>query len=160
MLFRSGTANEINLREIERLYAINLLGNLAVINAIKDYECKKRIVWFAGGGAAFPYPEFFGYSLSKVAVVRAVENLSLVIKDCSIIALAPGAVDTDMLKTVIESGAEIRTKTDISEPINFVRRFITDEFDSKSLNGCFLHVRDDVDKIKVNHNLFKLRRIE
>lgn len=153
-----GTANEINLRDTERLYKINVLGNMAVIEAAREFKCKMRIVWFSGGGAAFPYPEFFGYALSKVAVVRAVENYSLIIKDCSIIALAPGAVDTDMLKTVEDAGCEIRTRTDISEPVNFVREFITDEFDSLSLNGMFLHVRDDVDK--VNPNLFKLRRIE
>ena len=157
-----GTAKTIDLVECEKLYRINLLGNLAVIKACESFGVKMRIVWFAGGGAAFPYPEFFGYSLSKVAVVRAVENLSLTLKNTSIIALAPGAVETDMLKTVIASGAEIRTKTDISEPVNFVRKFITDEMDSESLSGCFLHVRDNMDLLKYDKrtSLFKLRRIE
>jgi len=159
-----GTSNEIDLRNIDKLYRINVIGNLAVIQAAIEVECKLRIVWFAGGGAAFPYPEFFGYSLSKVAVVRAVENLSKILSEgSSIIALAPGAVQTDMLKTVEESGAEIRTRTDISEPVNFVRKFITDEFDSLSLNGMFLHVRDvipDHTPIEGKKDLFKLRRIE
>jgi len=159
-----GTSNEIDLRNIDKLYRINVIGNLAVIQAAIEVECKLRIVWFAGGGAAFPYPEFFGYSLSKVAVVRAVENLSKILSEgSSIIALAPGAVQTDMLKTVEESGAEIRTRTDISEPVNFVRKFITDQFDSLSLNGMFLHVRDvipDHTPIEGKKDLFKLRRIE
>lgn len=156
-----GNHNNIDLKELDKLYKINVLGNFAVIQAALMHCDKLRIVWFAGGGAAFPYPEFFGYSLTKVAVVRAVENLAksgLLGKDSSIIALAPGAVETDMLKTVIESGAEIRTKTDILEPVNFVRKFITDEFDSLSLNGMFLHVRDDIYRRK--KDIYKLRRIE
>jgi len=158
-----GTANTIDLIECEKLYRINVLGNLAIIKTAAEFKVKMRVVWFAGGGAAFAYPEFFGYSLSKVAVVRAVENLSKILGDeSSIIALAPGAVETDMLKTVIASGAEIRTKTDISEPVNFVRKFITDEFDSKNLNGMFLHVRDNLLLIPVKRDkdLYKLRRIE
>jgi|WetSurMetagenome_2_1015567.scaffolds.fasta_scaffold45151_2 NAD(P)-dependent dehydrogenase (short-subunit alcohol dehydrogenase family) len=156
-----GTANELSLIEADKLYKINVLGNMAVIKAVIAKGVKTRIVWFAGGGAAFAYPEFFGYSLSKVAVVRAVENLAvsgLLGKDSSIIALAPGAVETDMLKIVTDAGCKIRTKTKISEPVNFVRKFILDEFDSVSLNGKFLHVRDTLN-IK-DKDIFQLRRIE
>jgi NAD(P)-dependent dehydrogenase (short-subunit alcohol dehydrogenase family) len=156
-----GTKNNINTDELSKLYNINVLSNLNVIEAAITLPGKMRIVWFAGGGAAFPYPEFFGYSLTKTAVVRAVENLSVMFKDddFSIIALAPGAVETDMLKTVLEAGCEVRTKTDISEPVNFVRKFITDEFNSLALNGRFLHVRDNLGKI-YKTDMFKLRRIE
>lgn len=159
-----GIAKEINLRDIERLYSVNVIGSLAIIKSVMNYNVPMRVVWFSGGGAAFPYPEFFGYSLSKVAVVRAVENLSLMLnKESSIIALAPGAVETDMLKTVISAGCEVRTRTDISEPVNFVRKFITDEFDSLALNGMFLHVRDiipDHTPIEGKKDIFKLRRVE
>jgi len=158
-----GTYKSIDPREFDKLFKINVLGNYAVIEACSIYDAPLRVVWFAGGGAAFPYPEFFGYSLSKVAVVRAVENLSTMLHEgSSIIALAPGAVETDMLKKVIESGAEIRTRTGISEPVNFVRKFITDEFNSIAMNGRFFHVRDQISgQYILDHpNLFKLRRIE
>lgn len=153
-----GTANTIDLVEFEKLYRINVLGNLAIIKAASEFNVKMRIVWFAGGGAAFPLPEFFGYSLTKVSVVRAVENLSLILKNTSIVALGPGAVDTDMLKTVLEAGVEVRTKTDISEPVNFVRKFITDEIESEKYNGFFLHVRDNLHTF--DGKKWKLRRIE
>ncbi|MDA8150760.1 MAG: SDR family NAD(P)-dependent oxidoreductase [Nitrospiraceae bacterium] len=126
-----------------------------------DNGAKLRAVFFAGGGAAYGYPEFSGYALSKVAVVRSVENLAmeLVSKgvDASVIALAPGAVATDMLSKVVAHGGVIKTRTDISEPTNFVRRFLSDEFDSKALNGRFLHVRDSIGEIDfsgTNSNLF------
>jgi NAD(P)-dependent dehydrogenase (short-subunit alcohol dehydrogenase family) len=153
-----GTAHLLDEKQCEKLFKINVLGNLAVINAAKEQEVKMRIVWFAGGGAAKPLPEFFGYSLSKVAVVRAVENLSLILKNTSIVALGPGAVDTDMLQTVLNAGVTPNVRTDISEPVAFVRKFIKDEIDSEKYNGFFLHVRDDLSTF--DGKKFKLRRIE
>lgn len=159
-----------DLDEWQKLYQCNVLGNLAVIKSCAQYidnGARLRAVFFAGGGGAYGYPEFSGYALSKVAVVRSVENLAMefVSKniDASVIALAPGAVATDMLATVVAHGGHIKTRTDISEPTNFVTRFLCDEFDSKGLNGRFLHVRDSISKIDftgANDNLFKLRRIE
>jgi len=157
-----------NLNEWDALYRCNVLGNLAVIqscsNIIKS-GVKTRIVFFGGGGAAFAYPDFSGYALSKVATVRAAENLSVEFSnagyDASVIALAPGAVATDILDKVIANGGKIRTKTDISEPTNFVYRFLNDELPSKKLNGKFLHVRDDMQSIDFsNEEIFKLRRIQ
>lgn len=153
-----GTANVFDLREVEKIYNINVIGNLAVIKAASEFNIRMRIVFFAGGGAAFPMPEFLGYSLSKVAVVRAVENLSHILKNTTIIALAPGAVKTDMLQKTIDAGIKIRTHTDISEPVMFVQKFLSD--DSDRLNGMFLHVRDDLSNISDKKDIFKLRRIQ
>lgn len=156
-----------NLQGWHDQYACNVLGNLAVVQACEPllkFGVKLRIVFFAGGGAAYGYPEFSGYALTKVATVRAVENLGMEFDnlgyDASIIAVAPGAVATDMLATVILHGGVVKTKTDISEPTNFVRKFLTDEFPSKEMNGKFLHVRDDVTKISVQPDMFKLRRVQ
>lgn len=159
------------LGDWDTTYRTNVLGNLAVVQGcsrIIKTGAKTRIAFFAGGGAAFGYPEWSGYSLSKVAVVRAAENLGLELaktgQDASVIAVAPGAVATDMLAKVIASGAEIRTKTDISEPTNFIYKFLNDEFPSGQLNGKFLHVRDDIDGLSKqespNPDIFKLRRIQ
>jgi NADP-dependent 3-hydroxy acid dehydrogenase YdfG len=150
-----------NLEDWDRLYKCNVLGNLAIIKSCLTLNPNKlRIVLFAGGGSAYGYPEFSAYALSKVAIVREAENLSMELNnlDSSIIALAPGAVDTDMLKEVIAHGGIVKTKTDISEPTNFVKKFLNDEFDSKMLNGRFIHVRDDLENI--TGDTFKLRRIQ
>jgi short-subunit dehydrogenase len=158
-----------SLADTEYLYRCNVLGNLAIIKGCEKYiksNIKTRIVFFAGGGAAFAFPEFFAYSLTKVAIVRAVENLSIEftksfnLLDTSIIALAPGAVDTQMLKKVIDSGSEIRTKTDISEPTNFVFNFLLDKINSNNLNGKFLHVRDDLMQTQDYPDIFTLRRMQ
>jgi NAD(P)-dependent dehydrogenase (short-subunit alcohol dehydrogenase family) len=156
-----------DLEDWDKLYKCNLLGNLAIIKgcqSIIEAGAKTRIVFFGGGGAAFAYPDFSGYALSKVATVRAAENLSEELStlnsDISIISIAPGAVATDILDKVIANGGSIRTRTDISEPTNFVYNFLNNKFDAKKLNGRFLHVRDDLEKIDFNNkDMCKLRRI-
>lgn len=160
-----------NLEVWDRLFKINVLGNLALLKVIINHmpsNAVLRVAFFAGGGAAYGYPEFSGYALSKVATVRAAENIGLEFEqkgiNASIIAVAPGAVDTDMLATVMSYGGVVKTKTDISEPVSFVRRFLLDQMPSRELNGRFIHVRDDVNQIldanKDKSDLFKLRRIQ
>jgi len=161
---------EESMSEMSNLFNVNTLGNLNIFQfVIKkiNSNCMLRAIFFAGGGAAYGYPDFFGYSLSKVSIVRVVENLAIEIKaiavNTSIIALAPGAVATDMLAKVIASGGFVKTQTKITEPVNFVKKFLFDEIDSKNLNGRFLHVRDNLSKdipLNLSDNHFKLRRIE
>jgi len=153
------------------LFKINTIGNIALLKYIlKNINNinRLRVVFFAGGGAAYAYPLFSGYSLSKVATVRAVENIGLEfrnngIKNSSIIALAPGAVDTKMLKKVILHGGDVRTKTSIDEPVKFVEKFMIDQINSFELNGRFLHVRDKLDLFNSLDGIsekFFLRRVE
>lgn len=139
------------LKDWEDVYKTNVLGNLAVIKAlIPQMKVSQfgRIVLLAGGGAAYGYPVFSAYALSKVAIVREAENLDMelssLISDFSVIALAPGAINTDMLKEVLESGAEVKTTVDINEPVNFIKTFISmEKLQAHPLSGQFLHVRDD-----------------
>ena len=159
-----------DLKNWEMLYKINVLGNISVIKSVLKFlneDSFIRIVFFGGGGAAYGYPDFSGYALSKVAVVRAVENIGIELnntfKNASIVALAPGAVSTEMLATVESHGAEIKTRTSIDEPMKFVSDFIQDNIPSIKLNGSFIHVRDEVHKYfdeELEENHFKLRRID
>jgi 3-oxoacyl-[acyl-carrier protein] reductase len=156
------------LNDWENIYKCNVLGNLAVVKGCSDViksGAETKIAFFSGGGAAFGYPDFFGYALTKTAVVRSVENLALELSNAgynaSVIALAPGAVKTDMLDKVLAHGGSVLTRTDISEPTNFVFNFLTDKLPTKELNGKFLHVRDDLSsKDLSNKDIFKLRRIQ
>lgn len=154
----------------ENLYKTNVIGNLSVLKDTLEYlnsESLIRVIFFGGGGAAYGYPDFSGYALSKVAVIRAVENIGIEFKNdfknASIVALAPGAVSTDMLAVVESYGGEIKTRTSIDEPKNFVIDFILDKIPSMKINGCFVHVRDELEKYfqdDLNQEHFKLRRID
>jgi 3-oxoacyl-[acyl-carrier protein] reductase len=150
-------------------FAVNVLGNLAVVRGLLPRmleSCFGRIVFFGGGGAAYEYPVFPAYACSKAALVRAVENLHEDLRDrgdFSVVCLAPGAVETDMLGEVRVAGAEVRTTGSLADPIRFVRAFLTSP--RSSLSGRFVHVRDpwaDVldESTDLAADLWKLRRVE
>jgi len=132
----------------EAVLRTNVLGNLAVLEAALPRMLQEkygRVIFFAGGGAAYAYPAFPGYALSKVATVRLVENLAARHPagrtGCSFVCLAPGAVDTPMLAKVIEAGGVVNTRTAIEEPVGFAVAYLRS--DSPALSGRYVHVRDD-----------------
>lgn len=156
-----------SLSDWEFTFRTNLLGNVAIIKAFLPHMIKTqfgRIVFVSGGGAAYAFPLFTGYSLSKVAIVREVENISEELKgeidDFSIIALAPGAMETKMLKKVREHGGKVKTIVDINETVEFIKNFISmDSKHARELSGKFIHVRDDLNS-KDFKDKWLLRRIE
>jgi benzil reductase ((S)-benzoin forming) len=148
------------------VFKCNLISHLTAIKAVAAHVRigdSLRVLMFGGGGAAYGYPDFFGYSLTKVATIRAVENLGIEFSrknwDASVVALAPGAVDTDMLKRVVSAGGHVKTKTNINEPVGFVYKFLLDQINTASLNGRFLHVRDEIPE-DIDGDLFMLRRMQ
>ena len=167
ILGKPGGIFDVPIEDYQKVLDTNLLGHLNVIQSLLPIIVSGssiNIVMFAGGGAAYGYPEFFSYSISKVALVRAVENLHIEFNnrgcDVNIIALAPGAVETDMLKVVMAAGGIVKTKTEIQEPSNFIKQFLLNKFENSKLSGRFIHVRDDLDKLDNHPNFFMLRRIE
>jgi NADP-dependent 3-hydroxy acid dehydrogenase YdfG len=156
-----------DLSNWDKLYKCNVLGNLAVIKACHN-QLKNgilcNIAFFAGGGACNYYTDFSGYALSKAATARAVENIAEEFKklnyNASIIAVSPGAVETDMFHKIMDHGGTVKTRTKIEEPTNFIYKFLNNEFDNKSINGRILHVRDDINNMNFNsEDMCKLRRI-
>jgi 3-oxoacyl-[acyl-carrier protein] reductase len=165
-----GSLMDSDLGDWDRAFKVNVLGNLAVARAILPTQKQNRfgrLLFFAGGGAAYAYPMFPAYAASKTALVRIVENLHEDLKeegDFATAILAPGAVETDLLASVRATGAEVRTTVDISEPTAFAREFILSE--SCAFSGCFVHVRDswpewlNANRVLPGKDLWKLRRVE
>ena len=137
---------EGNLADWARTFQTNVLGNLAVVRALLPRMVAAgygRIVTIAGGGAAYAYPLFSGYALSKTALVRATENLEVELRgkgDFLTVCLAPGAMETEMLARVRAAGATVKTTVDLAEPVAFVAEFIRAE--ACGFSGRFVHVRD------------------
>jgi NAD(P)-dependent dehydrogenase (short-subunit alcohol dehydrogenase family) len=155
--------------DYELVFNVNLAGNLAVLEACLPHMIENksgRALFFAGGGAAYAYPPFPAYALSKVSTVRLVENLAAIhppATGCSFVCLAPGAVDTPMLAKVIAAGGEVKTKTTIDEPVGFAESYFASE--STALSGRYIHVRDDWNSIlsgalAPTRDQFFLRRIQ
>jgi 3-oxoacyl-[acyl-carrier protein] reductase len=167
VLGKPGGILDSRMEDWEETIHVNLLGNMAVLQGVLPSMIKKqfgRVIALAGGGAAYAFPTFSGYALSKVAIVREVENIAEElkdkIKDFCILALAPGAMKTEMLKKVLEAGAEVRTTVEMEEPVNFIRDFMQDDFkNTEWLSGRFMHVRDNF-STEDYKDKWKLRRLE
>ena len=106
-----GNIEKINWNEWVRTIEVNLLGSVMLcknlIPHFKRYN-KGKIIQLSGGGAASPIPNISGYAASKAGIVRFVENLSSELKDYNIDinAVAPGAVNTNMLDEVLKAGPD------------------------------------------------------
>jgi NAD(P)-dependent dehydrogenase (short-subunit alcohol dehydrogenase family) len=166
----SGGLADTALEDWETTLRVNLLGNLAVAQAVLP-RLKVlrygRLLFFAGGGAAYAYPLFPAYAAAKTALVRAVENLHEELKDAgdfAVAILAPGAVETDMLASVRARGGEVRTTVSIDEPVAFARAFLSAP--QCGFSGRFVHVRDNWRPLleqgaePLQPDLWKLRRVE
>jgi NAD(P)-dependent dehydrogenase (short-subunit alcohol dehydrogenase family) len=122
-----------------------------------------RIVLFAGGGAAYGYPQFSSYGTAKAALVRFTETVAMELGQSGplITIIAPGANDTDMLAEVRRAGGIVKTTVTIEEPCRLVRRLLTE--DARGLHGRFVHVRDTWDAVsaaQLGDNHWRLRRVE
>jgi len=166
----SGPLQSTFLTEWDITFRTNVLGNLAVVQATLPILLENkngRLVFFAGGGAAYAYPIFPAYAATKTALVRVVENLHEDLKgagDFAVAILAPGAVETDTLACVREHGGYVRTTVPIEEPVGFVLEFLS--AGKCGFSGCFVHVRDEWQSLLNSDgqlcvkDLWKLRRVE
>ncbi len=91
---------------------VNLNGTVFFIKSVLPAMIKQgcgKIVNFSGGGAFNPRPNFSAYATSKAAVVRLTETLAEELKkyNIQVNAIAPGSVNTQMLKQALEAGPEV-----------------------------------------------------
>lgn len=167
-LGRGGGLTEGDLADWSVTFNANVLGNLAILRALLPRMLAARfgrIVTIAGGGAAYAYPLFSAYAISKAAMVRATENLDLELKgrgDFSTVCLAPGAMETSMLQQVRAAGSEVRTVVPMDEAVTFIWEFL--QASSCAFSGRFVHVRDDwrswLTSTPLEDNRWLLRRVE
>lgn len=100
---------ENDLSAWEHAISVNLLGAVRLIHAVLPQMMARRqgkIINFSGGGATAPRPNFSAYAASKAALVRFTETLAVELEpyNIQVNAVAPGAVNTQMLDEIIEAG--------------------------------------------------------
>ncbi len=156
---------ELSMRAFADVYSVNLLGTANCMRAVMPGMLARefgRIINFAGGGAAYAYPQFSAYGVSKCAVVRLTETVAAEVKNTGVTVnvIAPGAVETEMLAEVRRHGGAIHTLVNMIEPVTLLRFLAS--FESGHINGRFIHVRDNYQSSDLlsNAELWKLRRVE
>ncbi len=106
-----GCAWENDWEEWQEAIRVNLLAPVALCRAsvpwMKDGGGGK-IINLSGGGATGPRPYFSAYAVAKTGIVRFTEILAHEVRQMNIQvnSIAPGALNTDMLQTVLKAGQE------------------------------------------------------
>ena len=106
-----GKIENINWLEWVKAIEINLFGSILMTRAVLPFFKKKykgKIIQLSGGGATNPLPNISAYATSKAAIVRYVETLAEEVREFNIDvnAVAPGALNTQMLDEIIQAGPE------------------------------------------------------
>lgn len=107
-----GPIEQVDWTEWTQAIAINLngviLGCRSVIPHFKEKK-KGKIIILSGGGATKPMPFLSAYAVSKAGVVRFMETLAeeLASVNVDVNAVAPGALNTQLLDEVLAAGPEL-----------------------------------------------------
>jgi len=106
---------ETNSKDWLRNLNINLLGTVLMTKEVLPFMIKQRsgsIINFSGGGATSSRPNFSAYATSKIGVVKFTEILAEEVKKYSVRvnAIAPGAVNTNMIKEILSAGKKAGDK--------------------------------------------------
>ena len=104
-----GFIEKVNWEYWIKTIKINLFGSILLCKEVMPYFKKLnkgKIIQLSGGGAAAPLPRISGYAVSKVGIVRFIENLSEELKDYNIDvnSVAPGTINTNMLSEILKAG--------------------------------------------------------
>ena len=106
-----GSIEDIDWSEWKKAIEINLFGPMFLSSLVIPHMKKNnngKIINLSGGGATNPMPKISAYAASKAAIVRMTETLA---GECAgfnidINSIAPGALNTRLLKEILESGPE------------------------------------------------------
>ena len=106
-----GLCEALDWQDWLRTIEVNLFGPVLLCRAaMPHFKAQRygRIVNLSGGGATDARPRFSAYAASKAALVRFSETLAEEVKEFGITvnAMAPGALNTNMLEEVLAAGPE------------------------------------------------------
>ena len=150
VILNAGILGEIKLmkewsvKELEDIFLVNVWSNKVLIDYLAPIS--KKIVAISSGAAVNGNPGWGGYALSKCALNMMINIYAKEI-DTKLYALAPGVIDTDMVRKVISGDREkfsslnrvdesrVRLEEGVKRIVEAIDRL--DEYPS----GSFLDVR-------------------
>ena len=137
----------------EQTIKINLIGTVNCCKASIPFLSENgKIINFSGGGSAFPRIYHTAYACSKAAVVRFTEVFAKELEDknsgIKVNVIAPGRHKTYLLgNEAYERSAELADPKDLFSLIDTL-------IENDTLNGKFIHIKDD--KKKLSQALVKI----
>jgi NAD(P)-dependent dehydrogenase (short-subunit alcohol dehydrogenase family) len=95
---------------------INLYGTMLPTRAVLPHlkqQGRGKIINLSGGGATQPLPMISAYAAAKASVVRLTETLAEELRPyrIDVNAVAPGALNTRLLKEILDAGPELVGET-------------------------------------------------
>jgi NAD(P)-dependent dehydrogenase (short-subunit alcohol dehydrogenase family) len=105
-----GPTRTIDLGRLRRMLDEHLVAVLGVVQAcagLLDAGTDPSVVLFSGGGATSAFPRYSAYALTKVGIVRLVENLAAEEPTWKVNAVAPGFVATAIHEATLEAGRDV-----------------------------------------------------
>jgi len=106
-----GPIEEVDWGQWIKTIEINLFGSILMCRAVlptMKKQHKGKIIQLSGGGATNPMPNISAYAVSKAGIVRFAETLAEEVREFNIDvnAIAPGALNSQMLDEVLAAGPE------------------------------------------------------
>lgn len=106
-----GKTEDIDPKEFEKTVRTNLLGTVTMCQYLIPLLKKSphgKIVSLSGGGATGPFPHYGAYAVSKIGVVRLMENIASEYQDVhlDVNAIAPGFIATRIHESTLKAGTK------------------------------------------------------
>ncbi|HRD65079.1 MAG TPA: SDR family NAD(P)-dependent oxidoreductase [Candidatus Competibacter sp.] len=146
-IIASGTFAEMTMADWDRLMAVNLRG--AVLCARRAFRLMRErggsivnVSSLGGVPGTEKFPGYAAYTVSKFALTGLTEALAVEGKDCNIRVngVAPGAVDTDMLR---KAAPHLRTRTTPADVAKVIA-FLCDPAESGCMTGAMLAINSNL----------------
>lgn len=125
---------------------VNLLSPITLCRAVMPSMIKHqagKIINLSGGGAAAARENFSAYAVSKAGLVRFSETLAEEVKpwNVSVNCLAPGLMNTDMVKEMLAAGEEKMGTKEYTQIINKMNS-ATDDVIKRAAELCLFLASD------------------
>ncbi len=178
-----GRFEDNDWEEWEKVIAVNLMGPAYCMKkAIGIFKAEGRggkIINLSGGGATSGRPFFSGYATAKCGIVKLTEILAEENKEygIDINAIAPGIMNTEMLREVVAAGKERSGSNEydkalsmgeegmesLKKPSELIAFLASDKSDG--ISGKLISAvwdgwdRDDFASVCEDRNIYTLRRV-
>ena len=95
--------NQTNLMQIKEVMEVNVWANKEIIDALSEYAFVHQVVGISSGASINGSKGWGAYSLSKSSLNMLFNIYAKELPDIHFIALAPGVIDTDMVRHIIHT---------------------------------------------------------